>query len=91
MKVLPTNCPACNNQLKVRKLLCQDCETEIEGVFDLPGLARLSAENQDFILQFIKSSGSLKEMAKLLKLSYPTVRNRLDEIIEHIKNGEENK
>jgi hypothetical protein len=60
-------------------------------VFDLPGLARLSTENQDFILQFIKSSGSLKEMAKLLKLSYPTVRNRLDEIIEHIKNGEENK
>jgi hypothetical protein len=91
MKVLPTKCPACGNQLKVRKLLCQDCETEIEGVFDLPRLARLSAEDQDFILQFINASGSLKEMAKLLKLSYPTVRNRLDEIIEHIKTGEENK
>jgi hypothetical protein len=91
MKVLPTKCPACDNQLKVRKLLCQDCKTEIEGVFDFPQLARLSAEEQDFILQFIKASGSLKEMAKLLKLSYPTVRNRLDEIIEHIKNEEESK
>jgi hypothetical protein len=91
MKVLPTKCPACGNQLKVKKLFCQECKTEIEGVFDLPQLAKLSAEDQDFILQFIKSSGSLKEMAKLLKLSYPTVRNRLDEIIEHIKNGEENK
>jgi hypothetical protein len=91
MKVLPTVCPACNKQLKVRRLFCQACETEIEGVFDLPQLAGLSIEDQNFILLFIKASGSLKEMAKLLKLSYPTVRNRLDEIIEHIKNGEESK
>jgi hypothetical protein len=60
-------------------------------MFDMPRLAKLSTEEQDFILQFIKVSGSLKEMAKLLKLSYPTVRNRLDEIIERIKDGEENK
>jgi hypothetical protein len=91
MKVLPTRCPACSSQLKVKRLFCEACETEIEGVFDLPRLAKLSTEDQDFILQFIKASGSLKEMAKLLKLSYPTVRNRLDEIIERIKDGEEKK
>jgi len=91
MKVLPTVCPSCGSQLKVKKLFCQACETEIEGMFDLPRLAKLSTKDQDFILQFIKASGSLKEMAKLLKLSYPTVRNRLDEVIERIKDGEENK
>jgi len=91
MKVLPTKCPACNKPLKVKRLFCQACETEIEGLFDLPRLAKLSTEDQEFVLQFIKASGSLKEMATLLKLSYPTVRNRLDEIIERIKNGEENK
>ena len=91
MKVLPTVCPSCGSQLKVKKLFCQACETEIEGMFDLPRLAKLSTKDQDFILQFIKTSGSLKEMAKLLKLSYPTVRNRLDEVIERIKDGEENK
>jgi hypothetical protein len=42
-------------------------------------------EDQGFVLEFIKASGSLKEMAKLLGLSYPTVRNRLDEVIELIK------
>jgi hypothetical protein len=36
----------------------------------------------------MKASGSLKEMAKLLGLSYPTVRNRLDETIERIKLAE---
>ena len=51
----------------------------------MPLLSQLSTEDRQFILQFIKASGSLKEMAKLLRLSYPTVRNRLDEVIERIK------
>jgi hypothetical protein len=88
MKKLPAICPACQNQLSIKKLSCQKCNTEIEGLFELPSLARLSVENQEFILQFVKCSGSLKEMARLLKLSYPTVRNQLDQIIEQIKTPE---
>ena len=93
MKVLPTVCPSCNSQLKVKSLICEQCQTEIQGEYELPVLTRLSLEDQSFILEFIKSSGSLKEMARLLHLSYPTVRNRLDEIIERLKqaeNSEEN-
>ena len=88
MKLLPTICPACNSQVKVKSLLCEDCNTQIEGLFQLPPLARLSTEDQLFLLDFIKASGSLKEMARLLRLSYPTVRNRLDEIIERVKLAE---
>jgi len=82
--MLPTYCPSCNTQLKVTCLKCQDCCTEVHGTFDLPVLARLTQKDQEFILKFIKYSGSLKEMANELKLSYPTVRNMLDEIIERI-------
>jgi hypothetical protein len=53
-------------------------------LYPLPVLARLSTEEQDFILRFVKSSGSLKDMAKQLSLSYPTVRNLLDDIIKKI-------
>ena len=42
---------------------------------------RLTQDDQEFVLLFIKASGSLKEMASHLAVSYPTVRNRLDEII----------
>ncbi len=93
MKKLPTICPACNSRLKVKSLICQQCDTEIQGQYELPPLASLPADDQVFILDFMKASGSLKEMAKLLGLSYPTVRNRLDEIIERVKlaeNPEEN-
>lgn len=85
MKLLPTICPACKSQIKVKSLICENCRTEINGQYELPLLARLSPDDQAFILEFIKASGSLKEMARLLRLSYPTVRNRLDEVIERIK------
>ena len=88
MKILPTTCPACNNQLKVKSLICEQCDTEIQGQYELPPLASLCPDDQAFILDFMKASGSLKEMAKLLGLSYPTVRNRLDEIIERVKLAE---
>ncbi len=85
MKKLPSICPACQSQLNIKKLSCQKCDTEIEGLFELPALAKLSIEDQEFVLQFVRCSGSLKEMARLQKLSYPTVRNQLDELIEKIK------
>jgi len=91
MKILPAICPSCNSQLNVKSLVCERCQTEIQGQYELPSLARLSTDDQGFIIEFIKASGSLKEMARLLGLSYPTVRNRLDEIIERIKLAEESK
>jgi hypothetical protein len=82
--MLPTYCPSCNSQLKVKSLQCHDCNTEVNGLYDLPVFVLLTQKEQEFILKFIKYSGSLKEMANELKLSYPTVRNMLDEIIEKI-------
>ena len=95
MKVLPAICPSCRSQLNVKSLVCEQCQTEIQGRYELPLLSRLSLDDQGFVIDFIKASGSLKEMARLLGLSYPTVRNRLDEVIGRIKaaekTGKENK
>lgn len=84
-KSFPLNCPSCSSKLKVKSLHCDKCGTSVEGLFDLPPLASLTSDDQMFVLHFIKYSGSIKDMAKHLNLSYPTVRNMLDEIIERIK------
>jgi hypothetical protein len=85
MKKLPTNCPSCSKTLAVKQMVCISCATQLEGSFDLPMLARLSPEDQDFVRQFMLASGSLKDLAKLWRLSYPTVRNRLDELISRLR------
>ncbi|MGC3977381.1 MAG: DUF2089 family protein [Paludibacteraceae bacterium] len=86
--MLPTSCPSCRAHLKVKSLKCENCGTEVSGSYELPVLAQLPDDDQQFILRFIKNSGSLKDMAGELKLSYPTVRNMLNEIIEKIKQYE---
>ena len=88
MKRLPVSCPSCGGDLAVRRLYCDKCETEVEGLYSLPPLAGLAPDDQEFILEFIKASGSLKDMARFLSVSYPTVRNRLDEIIGKLKRNE---
>lgn len=83
-KKLPILCPGCGGSLKVKSLYCESCDTTISGSFDLPLFLKLEQKEQDFIMDFVLSSGSLKQMAKSLKLSYPTVRNMLDDLIEKI-------
>ena len=87
-KRLPLRCPACEAPLKVAKMVCDQCGTEVSGVFDLPVLTRLTEEEQRFMLEFVKASGSLKDMAKQMGVSYPTVRIYLDDLIEKLNNME---
>ena len=88
-KRLPLQCPACESPLRVGRMFCGECGTEVCGDFELPLLARLSEKEQQFILAFEKSSGSLKDMAKSMGISYPTVRNVLDDLIEKLIKMEE--
>lgn len=81
----PIHCPACDSEMSVVKLFCGSCETEVAGKFNFPTLMRLEPEEQEFVVQFLLYSGSLKEMANKMGKSYPTVRNKLDELIEKIK------
>ena len=83
-KQLPVTCPSCGSGLNVKVLGCPECQTEVNGDYDLPVLLRLSKDELDFVLSFVKNSGSLKEMSKEMGLSYPTIRNYLNELIQKI-------
>jgi hypothetical protein len=52
----------------------------VEGEFTLPELARLSMEDQVFIVAFLRSHGSIKEMEQTFGVSYPTIKARLNRI-----------
>jgi hypothetical protein len=52
----------------------------IEGEFMLPELARLALEDQIFIVAFLRSHGSIKEMEQVFGVSYPTIKSRLNRI-----------
>lgn len=70
------------------RLACDTCKTQLEGTFELPALLRLAPDDLTFVLRFVKTSGSLKEMARQYGQSYPTIRNRLNAIIEQLGQAE---
>ncbi|AVQ44863.1 DUF2089 family protein [Clostridium botulinum] len=53
-------------------------------------VSSLDYEDIEFIKKFILTSGSLKEIAKLYEVSYPTVRLRLDKLIQKIEINDKN-
>ena len=80
MDISQASCPDCKKPLKVAKMDCPSCNLVIEGDFEISPLAKLSSQDQSFVIAFIRHHGSLKKMEGLFNISYPTVKNRLNAI-----------
>lgn len=48
-------------------------------------LSGLPAEDQDLIVELVLKSGSIKDLATVYGVSYPTIRTRLDKVIERLR------
>lgn len=78
----PGRCPICGEKLYITGLSCKNCHTKIEGDFEPCRFCALNTEQKAFLEVFIKSRGNIKEVERELGISYPTVRSRLDNVLE---------
>lgn len=78
------NCPICHKELLIREYHCPACDVSYQGAFSRSWLEGLSSSQLEFIKLFLLVQGNLKELQKRLGISYPTVKNRLSEIIKII-------
>lgn len=78
-------CYQCNGTLEPTRLACGRCGIEISGRFGVPRLARLSPQHQGLAEQILLAGGNLKEVANAVGVSYPTLRKRVDEMIESLE------
>ena len=84
-EIVTNHCPYCHRAMQVTGMSCTSCEISIDGDFPAPRLARLPVEHQRFIEMFVLASGNLKSIAEQAGVSYPTVRSRLDRIIDTLQ------
>ena len=77
------SCPVCGGELAVSRLHCSACDTTIEGHFTHAAtpFGTLNGEQTQFLMAFIRCEGRFTRLETELNLSYPTLRNRLGEII----------
>lgn len=83
MRQTLSNCPVCDAPLEVTRLYCVACDTTIDGHFGGEGsqFNRLTPEQVQFALTFMRCEGRINRMEDELNLSYPTIRNRLVDVI----------
>jgi hypothetical protein len=75
-------CPICGEPLTVTRMQCRACDTSIEGHFESAGVFdSLSPEQLAFAETFIRCEGKFNRMETELKLSYPTLRTRLSDLL----------
>lgn len=76
-----STCPVCASELAITRLQCRGCGTAIEGDFNVGRFGRLSREQLALLESFLRARGNAKELERELKVSYPTVRARIDALV----------
>jgi hypothetical protein len=81
-----SSCPMCGGQLVIGRLSCTSCDTRIETTLPIPPFFRLPEDLQQFVLTFLRCRGNIRDVEKVLGISYPTVCKRLDLVNELLGN-----
>jgi len=82
---IPLQCPISGDELVVSELKSESSGITIRGTFEVPRIARLSPEQRAFLEVFLRARGVISTVEKELGISYPTVRARLDALLEALK------
>jgi hypothetical protein len=74
----------------IERVRIPEKQIAVEGQFTLPELARLSLEDQVFVIAFLRCHGTIKEMEQTFGVSYPTIKARLNRIAGQLEFVETN-
>lgn len=80
-----------SKQQRAALQMCERTRTGVSMRIFPQWLTELTDEDLQFIRRFVLASGSLKEVAKIYGVTYPTVRSRLDRVISQILSSDEKK
>ncbi len=80
----PGKCPVCHHDLLITRLTCPHCRTQLEGQFEPCEFCGLDKEELHFLKTFIKCRGNIKDIERELGISYPTVKSKLNQLIESL-------
>ncbi len=82
---LPPRCPSCSSRLRVVRLECPSCNSEISGDFDSCPICSLEGEMRRVFDLFMAARGNLRQVQRELGVSYPTARQRVEEMFQKIE------
>jgi hypothetical protein len=82
---MPGRCPSCGGALRVERLHCTACGTNVEGQYRPCAVCTLDAASRSLFDLFLEVHGNLKDVQRTLGVSYPTVRQRVEELFRTLE------
>jgi hypothetical protein len=82
---MPARCPSCNGHLHVERLACDGCGTEVQGRYRTCPVCGLDPQARKLLDLFLRARGNLKDVQRALKVSYPTARQRIEEMFQKLE------
>ena len=87
MKKSLSKCPTCGKQLKISQYHCPECEIDINGEFEGCMFCNLNDEDRYFALVFLQTGGNIKDVERVMGISYPTVKAKLSKLLRNLGVG----
>lgn len=82
LHAIPSRDPVSGKPLYISELTCEESGITIRGRFEVPRYGRLDEDQARFLETFLRCRGTISMVEKELGISYPTVRSRLDALLQ---------
>ncbi|HEC78875.1 MAG TPA: DUF2089 domain-containing protein [candidate division WOR-3 bacterium] len=84
MKLKILKCPSCHEDMIISELKCPKCDLRVKKDFSPCKFCRLSEDQYEFLIIFLRSQGKITEIEKILGISYPTIKTKIENLLKDL-------
>jgi hypothetical protein len=84
MKLNILKCPSCGGSMIISEIKCQKCNLRVQKEFEPCEFCQLSDDDYQFLKIFLSTQGRITEIEKLLGISYPTIKNKIEDLLKKL-------
>lgn len=85
MNIKIFNCPSCEEKMIISELKCPKCDLRIKKDFEPCEFCQLSEDDHEFLKIFLRTQGRITDMEKILNISYPTIKTKIEHLLQNLK------
>lgn len=85
MNIKIIKCPSCEERMVISELRCPACDLRIKKDFPPCEFCQLAEDDYEFLKIFLRAQGKITDIEKVLGISYPTIKSKIDRLLAKLK------